>query len=195
MVLFSAASALAGTTTYQIDFGPANSPLAEGFEAGELPTLEPVSDPSFGISPVGGGKPIEITFKGAVSGYGLGDEAKPLTTDGIFTVGSKDGEPSEVPFVVSGLPPGAKVTFSAIEAWNGRGRAAFISFGDSGLVDLAGPEVAEGDAAPPAEFVVVGENLAVPASGILEGVFSNTDGTNFRAEGQCGAFRLVVETP
>jgi hypothetical protein len=195
LLLALAGPGFAGTVTYQIDFGPANSPLAEGFEAGELPTLEPVKDASFGVSPVGGGKPIEIACKAPVSGYGLGDEENPLTTDGIFTVGSKHGEPAEVPFTVSGLPPGAKVTFSAIEAWNGRGRAAFISLGDSGVVDLAGPAVAEGDTAPPPEFIVVGENLTVPASGVLEGMFSNTDGTNFRPEGQCGAFRFVVETP
>ncbi len=185
----------AASTTYQIDFGPGNSPVADEFEAGELPTLEPVTSPSFGLSPVGGGKPLEITFKGDVSGYSLGDEAKPLTTDGIFTVGSKHEEPTEIPFTVSGLPPGGKVTFSAIEAWNGRGRAAFLSLGESGIVDLAGPEIAEGDMAPPLEFIVVGENLIVPASGTLEGVFANTDGTNFRPEGQCGAFRFVVETP
>lgn len=190
-----AGSLPAASTTYQVDFGPGNSPLADGFEAGELPTLEPVADAAFGISPVGGGKPIEVAFKGDVSGYGLGDETKPLTTDGIFTVGSKHDVPTEIAFTVSGLPPGAKVTFSAIEAWNGRGRAAYLSLGDSGVVDLAGPEIAEGDTVPPPEFVVVGENLTVPPSGVLQGVFANTDGTNFRPEGQCGAFRFVVEMP
>lgn len=195
LILALASWAQAASTTYQVDFGPGNSPLADGFEAGELPTLEPVTDALFGVSPVGGGKPIEIAFKGDVSGYGLGDEAKPLTTDGIFTVGSKHEVPTEVAFTVSGLPPGSKVTFSAIEAWNGRGRAAYISLGESGIVDLAGPEIADGDTTPPPEFIVVGENLTVPASGVLTGVFANTDGTNFRPEGQCGAFRFVVEPP
>lgn len=188
------APALAATATYQIDFGPANSPLADGFEAGELPTLEPVSDAGFTVSPVGGGKAIEITFKGEVSGFGLGDETKPLTTDGIFTVKSNPEEPKDVPFTISGLPPGAKVKFSAIEAWNGKGRAAFISLGDSGLIDLAGSEP-EADPPAPAEFVVVAESLTVPASGTLEGVLSNSDGEVKRAEGQCGAFIIVVDTP
>ena len=184
----------AASTTYQIDFGPANSPLAEGFEAGDLPVLEPVPDPGFTVSPVGGGKSIEITFKGEVSGFGLGDESKPLTTDGIFTVKSKADEPMNIPFAISGLPPGAKVKFSAIEAWNGRGRAAFISLGDSGMIDLAGQEP-EADPPVPPEFVVVVEGLKVPANGTLEGVLSNSDGDKIRAEGQCGAFVIVVDTP
>lgn len=187
-------SVFAATATYQIDFGPANSPLADGFEAGELPTLEPISDPSFPVSPVGGGKSIDIAFKGEVSGYGLGDESKPLTTDGIFTVKSKTEEPANIPFAISGLPPGAKVKFSAIEAWNGKGRAAYISLGDSGMIDLAGTEP-EADPPVPAEFVVVAEGLVVPANGTLEGVLSNSDGDKIRAEGQCGAFVIVVETP
>lgn len=193
-LLFLCGSALAATTTYQIDFGPANSPLADGFEAGELPTLEPVSDASFSVSPVGGGKSIEITFKGEVSGFGLGDETKPLTTDGVFTVKSTTDEPKNVPFTISGLPPGAKVKFSAIEAWNGKGRAAYISLGDSGLIDLAGSEP-EADPPAPAEFVVVADGLTVPANGTLEGVLSNSDGEIKRAEGQCGAFIIVVDTP
>jgi hypothetical protein len=187
-------SAFAGTATYQIDFGPANSPLADGFEAGELPTLEPVGDPGFTVSPVGGGKSIEIAFKGEVSGFGLGDESKPLTTDGIFTVKSTTDEPKNIPFSISGLPPGAKVKFSAIEAWNGKGRAAYISLGDSGMIDLAGTEP-EADPPVPPEFVVVAEGLTVPANGTLEGVFSNSDGEKMRAEGQCGAFVIVVDTP
>jgi hypothetical protein len=187
-------SSWAATATYQIDFGPASSPLAAGFEPGELPTLEPTSDPGFTVSPVGGGKSIEIAFKGEVSGYGLGDESKPLTTDGIFTVKSKTEEPTNIPFTISGLPPGAKVKFSAIEAWNGKGRAAYISLGDSGMIDLAGSEP-EADPPLPPDFVVVAEGLTVPANGTLEGILSNSDGTKIRAEGQCGAFVIVVDTP
>lgn len=195
LFLALARPALAATATYQLDFGPAKSPLAEGFEAGELPTLEPISDPSFTVSPVGGGTLIEIAFKGQVSGYGLGDEQKPLTTDGIFTVQSKGDEPKEIPFTVSGLPAGGKVTFSAIEAWNGHGRAAFLSLGDSGWVDLAGANEPEQDPPKAPEFVTVTSGMAVPASGQLSGVLSNSDGTTIRAEGQCGAFVIVVETP
>lgn len=187
-------AARCATTTYQIDFGPANSPLAEGFEAGELPTLEPVEDPVFPVSPVGGGVSIEIAFNGELSAYGLGEEARPLTTDGIFTVKSKADEPREIPFTITGLPPGAKVKFSAIEAWNGRGRAAFVSLGDSGPVDLATQEP-ESDPPVPSEFVVVAEGLVVPPTGKLEGVLSNSDGDTIRTEGQCGAFVIVVETP
>lgn len=187
-------AARAGTLTYQVDFGPANSPLAEGFEGGELPTLEPVTDPAFSISPVGGGPLIEVAFKGQVSGYSLGDETKPLTTDGVFTVHSKHEEPTTVDFVITGLPSGAKVTVSGIEAWNGKGRAAYMSVGDSGMVDLAGPEP-EADPPVPAEFVVIGENLEVGPDGTLKGTFSNTDGEKFRPEGQCGGLRIVVETP
>ena len=203
-LLAFAVSAFAGTSTYKLDLGTPTSPVAEGFQAGEVASLQEVPDPVFSVTDEKGANPIEVSFKGSIGGFSLGDESKPLTTDGIYTFKKKAGEgadpaasdePINIDFVIGGLPPGSLVTFYGMSAWNGDGRAAFLSLGGSGMVDLAGSKEPPPGAASPDKFVLVVEKQKVGADGKLPGVFSNSDGSKPRAEGQWGALILIVERP
>ena len=197
-----AVSAFAGSSTYKLDFGTANSPVAEGFQAGEAVSLQETSDPVFPVTDEKGGNPLEIRFQGAVGGFSLGDESKPLTTDGIYTfkkAPEADAPATEetinIPFAISGLPPGSLVTLYGLNAWNAEGRAAYVSLGDSGLVDLAASTEPKPGAAGLDTFVLIAAKQKAGADGKLTGVFSNSDGSAPRAEGQWGGLILVVETP
>jgi len=196
--------AFAGTSTYKLDFGTPTSPVAEGFQAGEVASLQETPDPVFSVTDEKGANPIEISFKGSIGGFSLGDESKPLTTDGIYTFKKKaeegadaaaPDEPINIDFVISGLPAGSLVTLYGMSAWNGDGRAAFLSLGGSGMVDLAGSKEPAHGSASPDTFVLVATKLKVEAGGKLVGVFSNSDGSQPRAEGQWGGLILIVERP
>ena len=204
LVLAFAVSAFAGTATYKLDFGTATSPVAEGFQVGEAPSLQETCDPSFSVTDEKGANPVEISFKGAIGGFSLGNESKPLTTDGIYTFKKRaeEGEaaaapddPISIDFVISGLPVGSLVTFYGANAWNGAGRAAYISLGGSGMVDLAESSEPKPGASALDSFVLIASKQKVGADGKLAGVFSNSDGSKPRAEGQWGGLILVVETP
>ena len=197
-----AVTAFAGTSTYKLDFGTPTSPVAEGFQAGEVPLLQETIDPSFGITDEKGAHPIELSFKGSVGGFSLGtaenrdgDPDKPLTTDYIYTFQNKPDEPTNVGFTISGLPPGSLVTLYAIGAFNGDGRAGYVSLGNADMVDI------KGGIEPPAKsksfesFTSIAEKVKVGTDGKLGGIFSNSDGSKSRAEGQLAGVVLVVETP
>ena len=196
------ATAFAGTSTYKLDFGTPTSPVAEGFQAGEVPSLQEEVDPVFSVTDAKGANPIAISFKGSVGGFSLGDEGKPLTTDGIYTFKKKNDEaaaatedPTNIDFVIGGLPAGSLVTLYGMNAWNGAGRAAFLSLGDSGMVDLAESTEPPAGSASPDTFVLVAAKQKAGADGKLAGVFSNSDGSKPRAEGQWGGLILLVERP
>ncbi|MFZ4774743.1 MAG: hypothetical protein ACOYM3_05235 [Terrimicrobiaceae bacterium] len=190
-----ATSMLAGTSTYKLDFGTATSPLADGFQVGEAPSLQSTCDPCFDVTDEKGGNPVTISFTGAIGAYSLGNAEKPLTTDGIYTFENKPDEPTNIEFTISCLPVGSLVTFYGMNAWNGDGRAAYLSFGDSGMVDLAGSTEPQAGATNFDAFILVAAKQKVGADGKLTGVFSNSDGSKSRAEGQWGGLVLVVETP
>ncbi len=198
----TAVSAFAGSSTYKLDFGTANSPVAEGFQVGEAASLQETCDPVFPVTDDRGANPIEIGFKGGVGGFSLGDEGKPLTTDGIYTFkkapeadAPATDEAINIPFVISGLPPGSLVTLYGVNAWNAEGRAAYVSLGDSGLVDLAPSTEPKFGASALDTFVLIAAKQKAGADGKLAGVFSNSDGSAPRAEGQWGGLVLIVETP
>lgn len=204
LLLVFAATAFAGTSIYKLDFGTPSSPVAEGFQAAEIPSLQETLDPVFGVTDEKGRNPIEIRFKGSIGGFSLGDESKPLTTDGIYTFKKKaeegadataPDEPINIDFVISGFPAGSLVTFYGVNAWNGAGRAAFLSLGDSGMVDLAESTEPPAGSASPDTFVLVAAKQKAGADGKLAGVFSNSDGSKPRAEGQWGGLILLVERP
>lgn len=201
-LLAFAASAFAGTLTYKLDFGTPTSPVAEGFQAGEVPLLQETIDPSFSVTDEKGAHPIEISFKGAVGAFSLvtaenphGNPEKPLTTDYLYTFQNKPDEPSNVGFTISGLPPGSLVTLYGMCAWNGDGRAGFLSLGNSDMVDLKGGTEPVAKSTSFDSFVQVASKLKLGADGKLEGVFSNSDGSKPRPEGQLAGIVLVVETP
>lgn len=203
-VVALAVSAFGGPSTYKLDFGTATSPVAEGFQAGEAPSLQETCDPVFSVTDDKGANPVEISFKGAVGGFSLGDEGKPLTTDGIYTFKKRAEEgadaqapddPINIDFVISGLPAGSLVTFYGVNAWNGAGRAAYVSLGGSGMVDLAESSEPKPGTSATDSFVLIASKQKVGADGKLAGVFSNSDGSKARAEGQWGGLILVVETP
>ncbi|CAN5721031.1 hypothetical protein BH09VER1_BH09VER1_34730 [soil metagenome] len=193
--LLYAQSAVAETYTYQVDFGTASSPVAEGYQAAEAGTLKATPDLDISATDGKGLHPIEIQFHGVVGGYSLGKEDRPLTTDGVYTFGSTGKDPMNIPFTISGLPPNAKVSFYAVRAWNGPGRAAFLSLGNDSMVDIAGPPDDDCDPKSISEFIAVCERSVVGPTGKMEGIFSNSDGNLTRPEGQWGAMVLVVETP
>lgn len=196
LFLFALATCLmAGTSTYKLDFGTATSPVAEGFQAGEAPSLQSTCDPCFDVADEKGANAVTISFKGAIGGYSLGDASKPLTTDGIYTFDNKPDEPTNIEFSVSCLPVGSLVTFYGVSAWNADGRAACLSFGDSGMVDLAGSTEPGAGTTSFDAFVLVAARQKVGTDGRLNGIFSNSDGSKSRAEGQWGGLILVVETP
>ncbi len=199
-----AVPAFAGTSTYKLDFGTATSPLAEGFQVGEAVSLKETCDPAFVVADEKGDHPIEIAFKGAVGGFSLGDESRPLTTDGIYTFknqpeegmeASNSNDPINIEFVINALPVGSLVTLYGMNAWNGEGRSAFLSLGDSGMVDLAPSTEPKPAATNFDSFVLVAAQQKVGADGKLLGVFSNSDGSKPRAEGQWGGLILIVEAP
>ena len=201
-LLLSAASAFAGTSIYKLDFGTATSPVAEGFQAGEVALLQETIDPTFGITDEKGAHPIDISFKGAVGAFTLGnaenpngDPANPLTTDYIYTFQNNPDEPTNVGFTISGLPPGSLVTLYAIGALNGEGRAGFLSLGNSGLVDIQGGTEPEAISKSFGSFTQIAAKLKVGADGKLGGIFSNSDGAKPRPEGQLAGLVLIVETP
>lgn len=203
-VLIFGISAFAGTLTYRLDFGPAASPVAEGFASGEVASLVETTDPTFSVPDDCGSHPIEISFQGAIGGFSLGNAAKPLTTDGIYSFKAPPEEGVEAPatnelmeigFVISGLPPNSLVTFYGMSAWDGEGRAAYLSLGESGPVDIGtSTEPKAGDCGT-GSFTLVAQNEKVGADGTLRGIFSNSDGSQPRVESQWGAFVLSVETP
>ena len=199
-----AVSGLAGTSTYKLDFGTANSPVAEGFQVGETASLQETSDPVFPVTDEKGANPIAIRFQGAVGGFSLGDESKPLTTDGIYTFKKIPAEGADVPasdeainipFAISGLPAGSLVTLYGVYAWNAEGRAAYVSLGDSGMVDLAPSTEPKPGSSALDSLVLIAAKQKVGTDGNLAGVFSNSDGSTPRAEGQWGGLILIVETP
>jgi hypothetical protein len=201
-LLASAASALAGTSTYKLDFGTPTSPVAEGFQAGEVPLLQEMIDPSFSVTDEKGAHPIEISFKGAVGAFSLvtaenphGNPEKPLTTDYLYTFQNKPDEPTNIGFTITGLPPGSLVTLYGMCAWNGDERAGFLSLGNSDMVDLKGGAEPQAKSTSFDSFVQVASRLKAGADGKLEGVFSNSDGSKPRPEGQLAGIVLVVETP
>ena len=203
-VLAFAFSAFAGTSTYKLDFGTANSPVAEGFQAGEAVSLQETSDPVFQVADEKGANSLQIAFQGAIGGFSLGDESKPLTTDGIYTFkkpavegmdASAPDEAINIPFAISGLPAGSLVTLYGVNAWNAEGRAAFVSLGDSGMVDLAASTEPKPGSTAFDSFTLIAAKQKVGTDGKLAGVFSNSDGSAPRAEGQWGGLILIVETP
>jgi len=185
----------AETWTYKVDFGTDSSPVASGYQAAEAKTLAATPDLELGLKDGSGGHPIDLQFHGDVGGFSLGDAAKPLTTDGIYTFGSTGNDPKEIPFTISGLPAHALVTMYAVRAWNGAERAGFVSLGESGMIDIAGAPDEMPDPASFSDFVVVAQRQKVGADGKIGGVFSNSDGSTMRPEGQWGAMVLVVEAP
>ena len=202
LLLAFVATAFAGTSTYKLDFGTPTSPVAEGFQAGEAPLLQETVDPSFSITDEKGAHPVEISFKGAVGAFSLGtlesrngDPDKPLTTDYLYTFENKPDDATNVQFTISGLPPGSLVTLYAIGAFNGDGRAGFVSLGNSDLVDIKGGIEPAAKSKSFESFTLVAEKVKVGADGKLGGIFSNSDGSKPRAEGQLAGIVLVVETP
>lgn len=193
--LLHAVPVFAETYTYKVDFGTASSPVAEGYQAAEAGTLKATPELDISATDEKGQHPIDIQFHCDVGGYSLGKEDRPLTTDGIYTFGSNGKDPMNIGFTISGLPPKGKVTFYAVRAWNGPGRAAFLSLGNGSMVDIAGTPDDDGDPKSLSEFVTVCDRSVVPDNGKMDGIFSNSDGQTTRAEGQWGAMVLVVETP
>lgn len=195
LALWAANAALAETRTYKVDFGTEESPVGEGFQGVEALPLKATCDLSIGMSDEAGKNPINLQFHGDVGGYSLGNKEKPITTDGLYTFGSNNKDPKDIAFTISGLPPKALVTMYAVGAWNGSGRAAFLSLGDRSIVDIAGdPKNDTADPLALTDYAVVADRVEVGPNGQLDGVFSNSDGANIRAEGQWGAMILVVET-
>lgn len=188
-------TAQAETYTYKVDFGVEGSPVADGYQSVDAKTLSATPGLDVGLQDEKGAHPIHLCFDCDVGGYSLGDTKKPLTTDGIYTFGSNGKEPKDIPFTISGLPPKAKVSLYAVRAWNGAGRAAFISLGQSSLTDISQTPDDIEDPQSVSDFVSVAERQVAGADGKISGIFSNSDGSTIRPEGQWGAMILVVETP
>lgn len=185
----------AETRIYKVDFGVEGSLAAEGYQTVDALSLAATSDLSVSAADEKGANSITLQFSGDVGGFSLGNREKPITTDGIYTFGSDSKEPKNIPFTISGLPPKSLVAMYAVAAWNGPGRAAFISLGDGGVVDIGGNSPGEGDPRAVTDYTVVCNRLEVGPTGKVEGVFSNSDGSTIRSEGQWGAMILVVEKP
>lgn len=170
-------------TVYNINF-TSNDEVPNGFTNYKPTNFNALEAETFSI-----GNGLTLSFD-LINNYTTTNTTiNPLTAGGLF---APIGVTSN--FQLSGLTPGSTVTLYAIGAWDGPGRAAFVSFAGSGLVDTAGNPPAGDQPAIPgfnpttADFKLINMDALVGGSGILFG----TVDSGGRIEGQLGGFIISV---
>src|SRR5688572_28993033 len=120
----------ANAATYKLDFGPDGSPATAGYVTTATSSIpfNSITSPTYDL---GGGAALSFT---SVNNYNLGNADNPLVTDGLFV---NSAAPAGN-FTISGLDEGDLVTLYAINAWDGAGRAAFVSLDGGSYVDSGG---------------------------------------------------------
>lgn len=184
----SAVSSKAALLSFYLDFDTTdgNNQLTAGYQSLAFgASLNTTAATSFNI---GSGVTLSFTNIGC---YNTGNATQPLTTDGFYNTGN--GVNST--FTLSGLTPGSTVTLYATDAWDGAGRAAYVSLGGGAYADTATGNQNPGSSTNSNDFTLVAQDVAAP-TGTLTGMFGPTNGTDSRgAEAQIGAFIIQVNTP
>jgi len=183
-------ASLASAAVYKADLGASAQPVASGW-TGPSTTVNfnANATPTFNL-----GDGVTLTFS-TVNNYGFANASNPVIQDGFFTTGTAT-------FTLSGLNAGDKVTLYAIHAWDGNGRAAFVSFAGSPLVQSKTAIDAnfntKVDGAYPyanpsaSDMALVTTDALVGVGGTLSGYFTTTNGTSTVQEAQLGGLQFSV---
>ena len=193
VVAVSCTSTFAATNTYFLDIQPSGQPIADSFQ--EITYGASLTN-SGNVGSFALGNGLSISFSGVFRSFGFNNASNPLTTDGWLIDSNINGgaevdgvTPSDTAtFTLSGLTAGDTVTMYGTQGWDGDGRAAFISFGGSTFIDLAGGTDDTGTTVALSELQLIASDILVAGSESLDGIIQNQG----RPEGQFGGFAFVV---
>jgi hypothetical protein len=182
----------AAQTVYYLNFTSDTSvqPTYDGvnfYQALHPANFHTLENESFSI---GGGLTLNLNN---VDNYQLPPTTNPLVAGGFFTSSTST-------FSLTGLTPGSTVSLYAIGAWDGGGRAAYVSFGGSDPVDSTASDAGWNTTSPGlnvtlGDLQLITSDVLVDGTGTINGYISNTDGFAPKAEGQVGGFAFVVNAP